>query len=101
MTRWLALALTLVVGCKEAPPKMTMTPEQVISAVTDYADRGCRCETDKECFRAIRDEWDAAKLELVTNAKLLAGDDKQAYEAVRQRFGLCGDAAGLAVFDKW
>ena len=95
------LALALLVGCKEAPQKMTMAPEQVISAITDYADRGCPCETDKECFRAIRDEWDSAKPELVKNAKLLAGDDNKAYDAARMRFGLCGDAAGLTVFDTW
>jgi hypothetical protein len=99
MTRYLALVLLL--GCKEPPPKMTMTPEQVISAITDFADRGCPCETDKECFRAIRDEWDAAKPELVKNAKLLTGDDRQAYDAARLRFAACGDAAGLTVFDKW
>jgi hypothetical protein len=97
----LALLAGCLVGCKEPPPKMTMTAEQVIAALTDYADRGCTCETDKECFRAIRDEWDAAKPELVKNARLLTGDNKQAYDDARLRFGLCGDAAGLTVFDRW
>lgn len=95
------LAVVLVLGCKDEPAKMTMSAEQVLDAVTDYAERGCACETDKECFRAIRDEWDAAKRELVKNARLLTGEDKAAYEAARQKLGLCGDAAGLAVFDKW
>jgi hypothetical protein len=90
-----------VVGCKEPPPKQTMTAEQVITAITDFADRGCVCETDKECFREVRDEWDAAKREIVKNARLLTGDDAQAYEAARMKFGHCGDGAGLAVFDKW
>jgi len=99
MKRVLVLAL-LLGGCEDKP-KMTMTAEQVINAVRDFADRGCPCETDKECFRAIRDEWDAAKRDLVKNANLLTGDDRKAYAAERKRFGLCGDTAGLTVFDKW
>ena len=103
MTRTL-LALVLCFGlggCKDPPPKMTMTAEEVISALRDYADRGCACETDKECFREVRDDWDAAKRDLVYNARQLAGDERAAYEVERKRFGLCGDGAGLAVFDKW
>lgn len=96
-----ALLLAVLFGCKEPPPKLTMTAEEILAAITDYADRGCACETDKECFRAVRDEWDAAKPELVKNARLLTGDDKAAYDAARLRFGLCGDGAGLAVFDRW
>jgi hypothetical protein len=67
----------------------------------DYAERGCKFQDDKEGFRTIRDEWDAAKPELVKNAKLLTGDFKAQYDEARNRFGLCGDGAGLAVFDKW
>jgi hypothetical protein len=95
------LIAAVLLACKDEPPKLTMAPEEVVGAIEDYAERGCLCETDKECFRAIRDEWDAAKRELVKNARLLAGDDKAAYDAARHRFGLCGDGAGLAVFDKW
>jgi hypothetical protein len=95
------VVVLLAAGCDQPKPKMTMTAEEVVSAITDYADRGCACETDKECFREVRDEWDAAKQELVKNAKLLAGDDRAAYEEQRKRFGLCGDGAGLAVFDRW
>jgi hypothetical protein len=95
------VVVLLAAGCDQPKPKMTMTAEEVVSAITDYADRGCACETDKECFREVRDEWDSAKQELVKNAKLLAGDDRAAYEEQRKRFGLCGDGAGLAVFDRW
>ena len=70
-----SLFLVLLVGCKDSKPKMTMAPEDVINAVKDYAERGCACEADKECFREIRDEWDAAKKQLVFNAKLLTGAD--------------------------
>jgi hypothetical protein len=103
MTRFaFALVFSLGgLGCKEAPPKMTMAPQDVISAIRDYADRGCACETDKECFRAVRDEWDAAKRDIVKNSRQLTGDDAAAYLAERTRFGSCGDGAGLAVFDKW
>lgn len=94
------VAVAALAGCEDKP-KMTMTAEQVIGALRDYADRGCACETDKECFRAIRDEWDTAKRALVKNANLLAGEERAAYEAEHKRFALCGDAAGLTVFDKW
>jgi hypothetical protein len=95
------LVVAFVAACKEPPPKPTMTAEEVTAAVRDFADRGCPCETDRECFRVVRDEWDAAKREIVKNANLLTGAERDAYNAERQRFGACGDAAGLAVFDKW
>lgn len=95
----LVIAALLVAACKSSSPKMTMTPDQVIGAMRDYADRGCACGTDKECFHAIRDEWESSRGDILFNAKLLTGDDKAAYAAERQRFGLCGDGAGLAVFD--
>jgi hypothetical protein len=96
----LAFGLALV-GCEDRPPAMTMAADEVVDAITDYSERGCACETDKECFRTVRDEWDTAKREIVKNARLLTGDDRTAYEDARLRFGLCGDGAGLAVFDRW
>jgi hypothetical protein len=98
--RWL-VALALACGCKDEPRKMTMAPEDVIEAVRDFADRGCACETDKECFRTVRDEWEAVRRELVGNAKLMTGDHLAGYQAERLRFGRCGDAAGLTVWDKF
>jgi hypothetical protein len=95
----LALIAVLVTGCKSMETKMTMTPEQVISAIRDLADRGCECGTDKECFREIRTEWEQARGQILFNAKLLKGADLDAYTAERNRFGMCGDGAGLAVFD--
>ena len=93
------LALALLFGCKGDPPKPTMAPGEVINAMTSLADRGCECGTDKECFREIRDEWEQTRRELLYNAKLLEGEDLDAYNHERQRFGACGDAAGLTVFD--
>ena len=99
MNRLVLLACLVLAACKSSPPKMTMTPDQVLGAMRDYADRGCECGTDKECFRAIRDEWEASRGDILFNAKLLKADDRATYDAERQRFGLCGDAAGLTVFD--
>lgn len=98
MTRLAVIAL-LAVGCKGSAPKMNMTPQQVIDAMTDFADRGCECGTDKECFRAIRDEWEQSRRPILYNANLLKGEDLKAYLGQRARFGACGDGAGLAVFD--
>lgn len=88
-----------VAGCKSSETRMTMTPEQTINAIRDLADRGCECGTDKECFREIRNEWEQTRDQILHNARLLKGADKEAYDAARLRFGMCGDGAGLAVFD--
>ncbi|HTL38346.1 MAG TPA: hypothetical protein VL326_34685 [Kofleriaceae bacterium] len=93
------LALVVLAGCNRSKPKMTMKPEEVIEAIRDLADRGCECGTDKECFRAVRDEWEQTRKTLLFNANLLEPDDKKAYDVERGRFGMCGDAAGLTVFD--
>jgi hypothetical protein len=93
-----ALVVASLAGCEDKP-KLTMTVDEIVGAVRDFADRGCACDTDKECFQQIRDEWDAAKRPIVKNANLLQGADREAYQRERTRFGLCGDAAGLAVFD--
>lgn len=66
---------------------------ETIQTVTDLADRACACETDKECIRPIRDEWEAAKDDLVRNG--LTGEPKQQFEAQLLRMRMCGDAAGL------
>jgi hypothetical protein len=94
----LGVIALLAVGCK-GTPKANMTPQQVIDAITDFADRGCACGQDKECFRAIRTEWEQSRAPILYNAALLKGDDEKSYLEQRSRFGLCGDAAGLAVFD--
>src|SRR4051812_8672722 len=93
------LACLVVAGCKGSPAKMSMTPDEVIAAMRDFADRGCACSSDKECFREIRTEWEGARRSILFNADLLKGADRDAYQAERTRFGLCGDGAGLAVFD--
>jgi hypothetical protein len=100
MKSWLLVAAVIgaLASC-ESKPKPTMTVEELVSALRDYADRGCACGTDKECFREIRDEWDAAKRPIVRNANLLTGADRDAYLEERNRFGACGDAAGLTVWD--
>ena len=95
----LAVIALVVLGCKGSDPKPSMTPQQVIDAMTDLADRGCECGTDKECFHAIRDEWEQSRKSILYNAALLKGADLDAYNAQHKRFGLCGDAAGLTVFD--
>ena len=95
----LFLIAIVVAGCKGSEPKMTMTPEEVISAIRDLADRGCECGTDKECFREVRNEWEQTRRQILYNARLLKGADLDTYIEEHKRFGLCGDAAGLAVFD--
>ena len=97
MKRLAVIALLAVIGCHKAP-KMNMTPKQVIDTMTDIADRGCACGQDKECFHAIRDEWDNnVRNAIQYNSALLKGDDQKAFLDQRTRFALCGDAAGVGV----
>jgi hypothetical protein len=92
MKALLLVALVGLVGCgskKHAPP---VDPAPLIAAAHDLADRGCKCDTDKECIKAIRDEWDAQK------DQLLAAHNA-AVDAEISRLKMCGDAAGLTFWD--
>ena len=95
----LAVIALFTVACKGSDPKPTMTPQQVIDAMTDLADRGCTCGTDKECFREVRDEWEQSRKSILFNAYFLKGAERDTYDAAKLRFRQCGDVAGLTVFD--
>ena len=87
------MLLLALVACgsskKHAPPA---DPAPLIAAAHDLADRGCKCDTDKECIKAIRDEWDAQKDQLL-------GAHNAAVDAEISRLKMCGDAAGLTFWD--
>lgn len=88
------VALMLVAACeKTTAPKPR--PE-LIETLRDFADRTCACETDKECVRAIRDEWDAVRQDVLNHG--LTGADLDAYNEELKRFRLCGDGAGLTIW---
>lgn len=88
------LALAAIGACeKKSAPKPR--PE-LIETLRDFADRTCACETDKECVRAVRDEWDAVRADVLDHG--LTGDDLNAYNAELHRFRMCGDAAGLTIW---
>jgi hypothetical protein len=57
------------------------------------ADRVCACETDKDCLREIRTEWDAQKADLMNHG--LAGEQRAQFESELSRVRSCGDAGGL------
>jgi hypothetical protein len=89
-----ALVALLLVACdKTSAPKPR--PE-MIETVRDFADRACACETDKECMRAIRDEWDGVRRDVLNHG--LSGDQLTAFDEQLQRFRACGDAAGLTIW---
>jgi uncharacterized protein YcfL len=69
----LVLLLVLLVACSSKKPAAQARPE-LLETVTVLADRVCACETDKECIRAIREEWDAQKVDLMNHG--LTGDQK-------------------------
>jgi hypothetical protein len=85
----IVIALAACGGKKAAP---TPRPE-LIETVRAMADRVCACETDKDCVREIRTEWDAQKQDLMNHG--LAGEQRAQFEAELMRVRQCGDAGGL------
>ena len=91
--------LLFVVVVAACSTKSTVTPRpELVETMRDFADRTCACETDKECVRAIRDEWDGVKRDVLAHG--LGGDALRDYETELQRFRACGDAAGLTIWLK-
>ena len=94
------LAVALAGACGKSRPAQPSVPAaELIELMKGFADRGCGCHADKECVRPIRVEYDEMKRDLLANGKLLTGEDRAAFEAQHIRFGQCGDAAGLTIWD--
>ena len=85
----IVIALAACGGKKAAP---TPRPE-LIETVRAMADRVCACETDKECIREIRTEWDAQKRDLTDHG--LVGEQRAQFDTELNRVRGCGDAGGL------
>ena len=84
------LFLVLVAACGSSKKAAVEERPELLETVTVMADRVCACETDKECIRAIRDEWDAQKVEIMSHRPSGA-----AFDAELLRLRSCGDAGGL------
>jgi hypothetical protein len=93
----LVLVGLLLIACGKASTRAPPRPE-VIDVVRDLADRACGCNNDKECVRAIRDEWEPQKFDLQRHG--LTGADKATFESELMRLRMCGDAAGLTIWTK-
>jgi hypothetical protein len=96
MKKLVLLALVACGSSKKQPPP---DPAPLIAAAHDLADRGCKCDTDKDCLHAVRDVWDTQKDWLLAGAARLTGDDKATLDAEISRLKMCGDAAGLTFWD--
>lgn len=88
-----ALLLAALVACsggkRDAPPPR---PE-LIETMRVLADSTCACETDKECLKTVRADWDAQRDDLMKNG--LTGDQAATFNAELSRMRHCGDAGGL------
>lgn len=92
--RIIVIALVILTACEK---KSAPTPRpEMIDTVRDFADRTCACETDKECVRAIRDEWDGVRRDVLNHG--LTGDQLATFDQELGRFRACGDAAGLTIW---
>jgi hypothetical protein len=96
MKKLILLALVACGSSKKQPPP---DPAPLLSAIHDFAERACQCDTDKQCIQAVRDEYDTQKEWLLGNGARLAGDDRAKFDADLQRLKMCGDAAGLTFWD--
>ncbi len=88
-----ALVLLVLAACggkKSVPPPR---PE-LVEVARDLAERVCACETDKDCLRELRAEWDAQRVDLANNHGLV-GDQKAQIDAEVTRIRACGDGGGL------
>lgn len=89
-TRTVLLVVLGACSRKKAPPPPR--PE-LIETIRSLADRVCACETDKDCVRAVRDEWDAGKQDLMNHG--LLGEDRVQFDTELNRMRACGDGGGL------
>ena len=85
----IVIALAACSSKKAAPPPR---PE-LIETVRAMADRVCACETDKDCVREVRSDWDAQKRDLMDHG--LVGEQRAQFDAELLRVRQCGDAGGL------
>jgi len=86
----LAVLLTACSSGKRAAPQPR--PE-LIETVRVLADSACACETDKECLKTVRADWDAQKDDLLKHG--LTGEQVAAFDAEVLRLRHCGDKGGL------
>lgn len=75
----------------EAQPR----PE-VIETVRVLADSACACETDKDCLKTVRADWDAQKDDLMKHG--LTGEPLAQFDAELLRLRHCGDKGGLTIW---
>jgi hypothetical protein len=92
----LALAFASAMGaCGKSAPQPPPAAGPLIETITGFADRCDACKGDKECVRALRDEFDGTKTTLLANGARIAGDDKATWDRELLRLRACGDGAGL------
>jgi hypothetical protein len=86
------LLLLALVACGTSKKQPPADPAPLIAAAHDLAQRGCACDTDKDCLQGVRDQWDAQK------DQLLAAHNA-AVDAEIGKLKACGDAGGLTFWD--
>ena len=95
------IVLVALLGCdvKKKHQQPAPDPGALINAAHVIADRVCACQTDRDCLKGVRDEWDAQKDQMLGNAARIVGDDKTKFDAEINRIKMCGDAGGLTFWD--
>ena len=60
-----AFLLAILAACGGGKRGEAQPRPELIETVRVLADSACACETDKECLKTVRADWDAQKDDLV------------------------------------
>jgi hypothetical protein len=94
-----ALLLLAVVACGSSKPaKPDIDATRAVETLRSYAERCLACTNDKDCVKALRDEYDPYKRRLFKSRESYAPAEQQAFDLHFGQLAQCGDAAGVTIW---
>ena len=93
MRAFILIAVVGLVACSGGKRDAPQPRPELIETVRVMADSACACETDKDCLKTVRADWDAQKDDLMKHG--LTGEQQQQFDAELMRLRQCGDKGGL------
>jgi hypothetical protein len=95
-----AVLVVALAGCGKHKTTAAAGPEpvEIIPTVKSMGDRACACNGDKNCVKPIRDEWEAAKRDLLARSAELTGANKASWDKELMQLRACADGAGVTIW---